>query len=214
MKKCRKCGIEVGGDLRECPLCRSKLTGDECTPYWPEQSELKKASAFYKKQLIVVALACVVVLILGLTAFRSLHTHHWVLVILWAVVAEVIIRSILKKYRPMLEILTEIAFAVCALCGFSAIWFAPFFYPVPIIITGIVIVDFCFALADKRGFYLVTFLCSILIGAIAYVLVVIFMRDISIWWHISIASCAAAFFIMFIVKGKFVFSEIKRRLWM
>ena len=166
MKKCRKCNIEVGGDLRECPLCKSKLSGDD-EPYWPEPSELKKASAFYKKQLVIVVLACVVVFILGLTVFKNSHTHHWVLI-----------------------------------------------YPVPIIITGIIAVDFCFALVDKNGYYLVTFLCSILISVVTYVLVLIFMRGISVWWHISFAACVAALFIMFIVKGKYVFSEIKRRLWM
>ena len=213
MKKCRKCNIEVGGDLRECPLCKSKLSGDD-EPYWPEPSELKKASAFYKKQLIIVVLACVVVFILGLTVFKNSHTHHWVLIILWSAAAEVIIRSVLKKYRPLPEVLTEIAFAVCALCGFSAVWFSPLLYPVPIIITGIIAVDFCFALVDKNGYYLVTFLCSILISVVTYVLVFIFMRGISVWWHISFAACVAALFIMFIVKGKYVFSEIKRRLWM
>lgn len=214
MRKCVKCNIEVGGDLTECPLCKSKLAGDEHEPYWPEQSELKKASALYKRQLIAVVLACVAVFILGITVFGNSHTHHWALFILWAVVAEVIIRSISKKYRPLPEVLTEIAFAVCALCGFSAIWFAPLLYPVPIIVIGIVAVDFCFALVDKSGYYLVSFLCSVFIGAIGYVLILIFMRGISIWWHISLAVCAAAFLIMFIVKGKFVFSEIRRRVSM
>ncbi len=214
MKKCPKCNIEVGGNLKVCPLCKTKLTGGECEPYWPEPKELKKKSAFYKKQLIIVALACVAMLILGLTMFRSSHTHHWALFILWAVVAEVVVRTLLKKYRPIPHVLTELSLSACVLCGFSAIWFAPMLYPVPIIVIGIVATDFCFALADKSGYYLISFLCSVLIGIIAYVLALVFTKNVSIWWHISIAVCAAAFLIMFIVKGRTVFSEIKRRVSM
>ena len=214
MKKCPNCKIEIGGDLRECPLCRAKLTGKDERGYWPEPRELKKASRVYKTQLLIVLLACVAVAIVDMIISPPPALQWWPLFVLWAVVIEIVIRSILRRYRPVPEIVTECAVAVCVLLGLTSIWFRGVFFLIPIILTGMVILDFCFTLADKDGYSMVFFIWGVFISAASCAVVLLLKFGNPMAWYICFGVCAAAFLIVFIVKGKFIFSEIKRRMSM
>ena len=54
MRTCPYCKIEVGGDLKKCPVCQSKLSGEAEATYFPVQTTLKITSFFYKIQLFIV----------------------------------------------------------------------------------------------------------------------------------------------------------------
>ena len=214
MKKCGKCNIEIGGNLKECPLCKTKLTGEDEAGYWPEQSELKKASKLYKVQFIIVLLACVASFIVDTVINPLPQIRWWPLFVLWAVVAEIVARSILRRYRPVPEIVTECAVAVCVLLGLTSIWFPNVFFIIPVILTGMVVLDFCFTLADKNGYSMVFFIWGVFISAVSGVIVLLIKIGEPAAWYICLGVCAAAFLLVFIIKGKFIFSEIKRRLSM
>lgn len=212
MKKCPNCKIEIGGNLNECPLCRAKLTGEDEAGYWPEPSELKKASKLYKAQLIIVLIACAAVFAVDTAVSPPPAMQWWPLFVLWAVVTEIVIRSILKRYRPVPEIVTECAVAVCVLLGLTSIWFRGVFFLIPIIMTGMVVLDLCFALADRDGYSMVFFIWGVFISAASCVVVLILKIGNPLEWHVCAGVCAAAFLIVFIARGRFIFSEIKRRL--
>ena len=52
MKKCYHCGINVGGNIEECPICQSFLEGEGEDNIWPEAEKLNTGySYFYCYQL-------------------------------------------------------------------------------------------------------------------------------------------------------------------
>ena len=212
MQRCPICNIEIGGDLKECPLCKARLEGEKEAPYWPEQSELKKTSKIYKMQLKLLIFACIVVFFIDGLFNPFPDIQWWPLFLVWTIVIEIVIRSIMRKYRPIPRIVTECTIAVCVLVAFSAIWFPEFLFIIPILMTGMVIVDFCFAITDKKGYSTVFFIWSFFISILSFILVFIIYRDFSFIWYICLGTCAAAFIVTLIVKGRFLFSEIKRRM--
>ena len=214
MKKCSKCNIEIGGSLEACPLCRTKLTGEDDTQYWPEPSDLKKASRLYKAQFIIVLIACVAVAVADIIISPPPAVQWWPLFILWAVVTEIVVRILLKRYRPLPEVVTECAVAICILLGLTSIWFPHVFFLIPIILAGMVILDLGFVLADKNGYSMVFFIFGIFISAAGGIIVLLLKIGSPLAWYICLGICAASFLTVFIVKGKFIFSEIKRRLSM
>ena len=211
MKRCENCNIEVGGNLKACPLCKSKLVGSDERPYWPSQTKLKKKSKLYKIQLAIALLACVTSIVVDKIIHPEPDVTWWPLFVLWIVAAELVIRIVMKRYRPIPEIATEFAVSVGALLGFTSIWYPDLFYMIPVLIVITVGLDLSFVLLDKRGYTMVFLIYAILIGAITSIAAIIFTPGDAWLWSISLGVCICASLTVLIANGRFVLSEIKRR---
>lgn len=209
--RCEKCKIEFGGDLKECPFCKGKLTGEPERAYWPEPHRLKKESKIYKRLMMILVFACIAAFVVDLVFDPIKQIQWWPLFVVWAIVAAIIIRAIFKKHSPTPKIITDSAIAFCVLLLLTAIWFPFAFYIVPFVLTGLVAADFIVAVMDNVGYTIIYLLWSILVGVVLFFIGFFAFGQRSVMWYVCISTCAAAFIAILALKGKFIFSEIRRR---
>lgn len=211
MKTCSNCKIEVGGNLKICPLCKEKLHGKEERKYWPAPKELKKASKLYKYQLLIMIAACVVVFIIDNVINLFPQITWWPVFVIEAFFIEIVIRMIIRRKKAVPMIVTEGLIGTSVLIGITSIWLPVLIFIVPILLTVMVVIDFIYSIADKKGYYVIFFIISLFVGAGSFIVILILGMHRGFTWYMCLFTCIVAFLVNLIVKGKDIFSEIKRR---
>lgn len=217
MKKCLNCNIQVGGHTDTCPLCQNILTGDVTTnDNWPPMLKLKKQAFFYKLQLFLVLAAIVVGLSLDFLLELN-NGKHWSLIASISLfVIEVVVFGFLKKSIVIAKIIS-ISILHIAMLLILAGWYYNFLHTVayliiPILISAALIANFVFSLIDNADNALVYLLGNILIGIIAYAVLIFSHRNRTLAWTICLMISVVTFIGIAVFKGGKVLSEVQKRM--
>ena len=220
MKNCPYCKIEVGGNLKKCPLCQSKLNGEGERQYFPKQTTLQIQSFFYKIQLFIVWAVVIMSggldFMFGLRVWPGLHIHWSLIVAMWLIVFEFGIMRLFKRGISSSRIMTMFVMLVLVMLLVTS-YYIGFFLIVaewvcPIVIMGTIIANFVLAMIDKSGNSMVYLLTNLIVGIFPYVVFHFTERDCPIAWIVCLLVSVILFVGAIIFKGREVVSEIQRRL--
>lgn len=215
MKKCTTCNIEFDGGRKLCPLCHNALTGVATSTNWPPLHSFKKRALLYKLQLFIVLAAIVISLSLDLLLKLNNGVHYSLLILMWGLTAEFLIKTFIKRNSFPSKIVSISVVTLSVLLGITSYYlgfFDPIFYLViPIIISATIVSNFVFTFIDKRGNAMIYLLATIIIGIVPYIVLAIVQKEsILVWnicWMISIV-CALG---IIVFKGKKVLIELQKR---
>ncbi len=220
MRNCPYCKIEVGGDLKKCPLCQSRLMGEPEEKYFPTQTILKFQSFFYKLQLFIVWIIIIAALGLDFTFGLPLGPFggfHWsLLVLMWLLAFESSIIRLFKKGMDAARVLSIVVVIVMIMLCITAYYFGwlqfVLYWVLPIVVMGTMIANFVFSMIDKSGNAMAYLLTNVLIGIVPYAVFYFLKKNCPVEWII----CLMVSFILFvgaiIFRGREVVNEIQRRL--
>ena len=222
MKNCPYCKIEVGGNLKKCPLCQSKLNGEPERQYFPKQTTLKLQSFFYKVQLFIVW--AIVIAALGvdflfhvqIPAFTGIHWS--LLVAMWLIVIEFGIVRLFKRGLSSSRIVTLFVFIVLIMLTITSYYVGReqfkfvIDWVLPVVIMGTLVANFVFAMIDKNGNAMVYLLTNLVVGILPYIVFYFVGRDCPVAWIVCLMVSVILFVGAIIFKGREVAGEIQRRL--
>ena len=219
MKTCPYCKIDVGGDLKKCPLCQSKLVGESDNAYFPKQTILQIQSFFYKVQLFIIW--AVVICALGIDFLFDVKipvfNFHWSLILsMWLIVFEFAIIRLFKKGRGSARIMTLFVFILLAMMMVTGYYVGYFNlvtdWVAPIAVIGTLFANFVLAMVDKSGNSMVYLLTNLVVGIVPYIVFYFMERDCPFTWIICLMVSVILFIGAIIFKGRAVVNEIQRRL--
>ena len=206
MKNCPYCKIDVGGNLKKCPFCQSKLVGEDEEKYFPTQMKLKLQSFLYKLQLFIVWI--IIISALGLdylfeVPFGRFGGFHWsLLVLMWLLAFEYSIIRLFKKGMDASRILSIVVVVVLLMMCVTAYYFDKLIFVlswvVPIVFMGTMIANFVLSMVDKSGNAMVYLLTNVLIGILPYIVCYILKKNCPVEWII----CLMFSFILFYMVTK------------
>ncbi len=219
MKNCPYCKMEVGGNLKKCPLCQSKLNGEDEMPYFPRQTTLKIQSFFYKLQLFIVW--TLVISSIGMDFLFDFKikpfTFHWSLIVsMWLIVFEFGIIRLFKRGISSSRIMSLFVVLVMVMMlvtsYYFGIWELATEWIVPIVVMGTLIANFVLAMIDKNGNAMIYLLSNLVVGIVPYIVFYFSEKDCPIAWIICLMVSVILFIGAIIFKGREVVGEIQRRL--
>ncbi len=222
MKNCPYCKIEVGGNLKKCPLCQSKLNGEPERQYFPKQTTLKLQSFFYKVQLFIVW--TIVIAALGVDFLFHVQIPafigiHWsLLVAMWLIVIEFGIVRLFKRGLSSSRIVTLFVFIVLIMLTITSYYVGReqfkfvIDWVLPVVIMGTLVANFVFAMIDKNGNAMVYLLTNLVVGILPYIVFYFVGRDCPVAWIVCLMVSVILFVGAIIFKGREVAGEIQRRL--
>lgn len=215
MKKCPSCNIEIDGYRANCPFCQNALVGEGNESNWPPINRLKKQAFFFRLQLFIVLVAVTISLSLDFLLKLNNGIHYSLLISMWGITLELLIRLIIKRHIFPTKI---ISFGVVtgsvlfALTAYYLDFFQPVFYiAIPIVISVTIITNFIFSFIDKRGNDLIYLICTILVGIVPYIVLEIGHKDMLIVWNICLMISVTAALGIIIFKGRKVLTELQKR---
>ncbi|MBE5912379.1 DUF6320 domain-containing protein [Pseudobutyrivibrio sp.] len=220
MKNCPYCKIDVGGDLKKCPFCQSKLVGTPEDKYFPTQTILKFQSFFYKVQLFIVWI--IIISALGLDFLFGLplgpfDDFHWsLLVLMWLFAFEFGIIRLFKRGMSPSRILSISVVVVMAMIFITA-YYTGFlklyvYWIMPNVVMATMVANFALCMIDKSGNSMVYLLTNVLMGIIPYIAFYAWKKESPVEWIVSLLVGFILFVGAIIFKGREVVSEIQRRL--
>lgn len=222
MMNCPYCKIEVGGDLRKCPFCQSKLVGEPEERYFPTQTILKLQSFFYKLQLFIVWILIIAALgidfLFGLTfpPFNATGFHWSLLVLMWLFAFEFGIIRLFKKGMSPSRILSIFVVVVMIMVSVTAYYMGflklVIYWIMPNVVMATMVANFVFAMIDKSGNAMAYLLTNVLIGILPYIAFYIYQKNCPIEWIVCLLVGFVLLVGAIIFKGREVVSEIQRRL--
>ncbi|MDO4478822.1 MAG: DUF6320 domain-containing protein [Lachnospiraceae bacterium] len=220
MKTCRKCAIEVGGDRKLCPLCQGTLIGDATPALWPANTKIKKRSLLYRLQLYA-ALIVVVLFLFGdfvLTGPEPPAKYISLVVAAWVLAFEIFLNRALHWSAVPVRIWNLACLAAAILMIFTG-WYLGFLRMtltliIPIACGILLIVNFIFALIDRKDNVMVYLLCNIPVGLFPYIVMSIVKgRAYPTWaWRYCMLICVITILGIAIFKGKKMMAEISKRM--
>ncbi len=220
MRTCPYCRIEVGGDLKKCPLCQSKLSGEAGKPYFPKQTTQKIKSFLYKLQLFIIWV--IVIAGLGIDFLFELKIPHfpnlhWSLILaMWLIAFEFGMMRQFTKGSGSSRKVTMMVFIILALLMITSyyfnFWQLCIDWIVPVVITATMIANFVLAMIDKQGNAMVYLLTILLVGVLPYIVMRFGYEKSPATWIICMLVAVILFVGAIIFKGRMVAGEIRRRL--
>lgn len=218
MKKCYHCGINVGGDIEECPICQSFLEGEGEENIWPVAEKLKKQSVIYKLQLFLLLSASIIVVFID-HIFKVGQIRHWSLVFVLAVIfIEGFIKRItVKRLNPAGWISNIVLISLIIMLVWSYMCGALgniIMLPVPVILTASLLPNLILCSLDRTENALVYMLINIFLCAIIPVGMYANHLSINIPWAVSFLGAVISLLYLLIFNGRKALIEIQKRLYM
>jgi hypothetical protein len=220
MKNCPYCKVDVGGNLKKCPFCQSRLVGEDEDKYFPTQLRLKFQSFFFKLQLFIVWIIIISALWLDYIfklPFGQYGGFHWsLLVLMWLFGFEFSIIHVFKKGMDASRVLSIVAVIVMLMVCITAYYFGALKWVLewvmPIAVMGTIVANFVFSMIDKSGNAMVYLLTDLLIGIVPYFVCMTLKKNCPIEWMICLLVSFIIFVGAIIFRGREVVNEIQRRL--
>lgn len=215
MRICKKCNLKIKTDSDICPLCQNKLIGKKEENVFPIIPNIyKKYFTFFKILLFisfVTSLLCIAVDLM-------INKYHFSLFVILGFVCLFIIlktafnnkESIFKSILSQLIILSCLSILWDYFTGFHH-WSFTYVIPILCIICSINLVILSIMLKDYLEQEIFYFICTILIGIIPLLFIVIGISN-KIPSIISTLLNLICFITLLIFKFKDVKEELKRRM--
>ena len=118
MLKCRKCGVNVDGDKRCCPLCQGELNGEPETEMYPAYAQPKYSSFFLIKLISFIAITAIVICIS--TDYMLTESFSWSLISVAGIICGWLTTAVGITYRK--RILKNITWQLFLITSLSVIW--------------------------------------------------------------------------------------------
>jgi hypothetical protein len=118
MKRCERCGVEIGGELERCPLCQSELHGQAEPSVFPA-NVVRKSGTMALKILAFATGACLLSMLFAGFAF-ALPVNIVVVICLALALNYLLVRAILIHAPDFLRIVARYFLLLLAI---SLIWF-------------------------------------------------------------------------------------------
>lgn len=220
MKQCRKCGVNIDGDLGNCPLCGA-FVGEEKSPtiYEYPQVNIKTRQKLFLKismfiTVFVIALVAAINLAVNRTISWSLHVMFG-FALAWICIG----RPTIKIFNTRKHLAWNFAGAI-ALLFYINIWTSKLANPwaftlgMPIVVLtwATVLEILCFAHRGGRGNYQIALTKLFALSAICIGISFIWTKTCTWGWYV----CTARGFIDVLALSFFskdtYFGELKRRL--
>lgn len=215
MRICKKCNLKIKTDSDICPLCQNKLIGKKEENVFPIIPNIyKKYFTFFKILLFisfVTSLLCIAVDLM-------INKYHFSLFVILGFVCLFIIlktafnnkESIFKSILSQLIILSCLSILWDYFTGFHH-WSFTYVIPILCIICSINLAILSIMLKDYLEQEIFYFICTILIGIIPLLFIVIDIPN-KIPSVISVLFNLICFITLLIFKFKDVKEELKRRM--
>lgn len=218
MKNCLNCGIEIGGNVKTCPLCQNALVGEASVDNWPPLEKLKKRAFFYKLQLFIVLASIVICLSLDyLLELNGESSRHWSMIFsVCAITVEIVVTGFVKRSVVVAKILSMSVLHVSLILLFVS-WYYNFmglvvYVVIPFLMCATLIANLVFSLIDKTSNAMVYLLANILVGVLAYAVIMAGHKSNTLPWTICLMCSMVTLIGIIIFKGKKVISEIQKRM--
>ena len=220
MKICPYCRIEVGGDLKKCPVCQSKLSGEGERDYFAKVPNLQIKSFFYKLQLFIAWVVIIgflgVDFLFGVKISLFPEVHWSLLIAMWLIVLEFWMLRQFTRGTGSARNMTYMTFVILVMLwitshytGFEWLvvdWIAP------IALMATMIANFVFAMTDKNGNAMVYLLTNLLVGALPYLVLHFRDKGTPFTWILCLLVSVILFIGALIFKCRSVAAEFRRRL--
>lgn len=218
MKTCKHCKITVGGEANICPLCQTKLKGENDEPYFPYKWKPKQIPLAIKILIFLLLSACVVFLILDLTYSLFDNFHPSIMTLVWIICILITTKHYIKNHRSIPKMIfgamvlaSLLTYITGKVYGFE--WLAiDYIIPIWCCLTLIVNFVFCLIKAVFAESALIFMLLNIIVGIISYITILINNDDVPVSWMICLLLSIITFIGIAVFKGKTVFYEIQKRM--
>lgn len=215
MRICKKCNLKIKTDSDICPLCQNKLIGKKEENVFPIIPNIYKKYLTFFKILLFISF---IISLLCITADLMINKYHFSLFVILGFVCLFIIlktafnnkESIFKSILSQLVILSCLSILWDYFTGFHH-WSITYVIPILCIICSINLAILSIVLKDYLEQEIFYFICTILIGIIPLLFIVIGIPN-KIPSIISILLNLTCFITLLIFKFKDVKEEIKRRM--
>ena len=219
MKYCRKCKIEVMGDLKICPLCQQELEikDEHVEELYPATIEKR-----FNNHMLLKVFGFIAMIISVLAVFFNIilpsETLWSVIVVgvmglIWLSVATAIKKhkDILKYLWYQILILGLAAIFIDTMTGVHG-WAMTFVIPIMLVVAIIAMYVLSKLLRLQAGDYMIYLLLDVLLGTIPFIYTLTHdvVTDIPAW--VCILASIISVMGLAIFEGKNMMSELKRRL--
>ena len=215
MRTCPHCNISVGGSSEYCPLCQNALIGEASEDIWPAQEVIKGQSLLFSIQLFIVLSAAAISLCVDFLLEKHGAVHWSLLVLVWTLVGEWLIKNFSHKYHNKSGILTLSLIILSILLmitgHFTGSWKPIIRLVVPIIYIITLVVNFIMSMMEKKSNALAYLLATVVISAGPYALFFMLDKNISTAWTICLMVSLVTFIGVCVFKGRIVIMEIQKR---
>ncbi len=212
MKICPYCKIEVGGDFDTCPLCQNQLSGTATEKFWPSPAPLKQNSKGYKIQLFISWAVIVLAFFCDLWLDKKPGISWSIITMIWILVAEFTIRSVIVMHHNAAGVFTRIALSGIIVLIISSLWFPVLLAIIPIPLMGILALNFFITMFDKNSDGMVNFISSFFTGLLSWIIVIVFMKsELTMLWKICLLVSILTFIGTLVFKGRILFREFRKR---
>lgn len=211
MKMCSKCRIEIGGAQEYCPLCHAHLTGETSENNWPSIVSIRKKD----RRVLFLFLAVLIIVPLAVLAYQICHLSDAMPIVLivavWIATGEIIAALIIKRVMRIAGALVACYITLNVLLIFTSFWYGEAIDAVPFIMTGIMILAFVLTITDTAGNSFVYFLFAAGAMIASYVAAHMLGQYNGVFWKICTLVGVSTTVIIFVVCGKRISTELKKR---
>ena len=215
MRICKKCNLKIKTDSDICPLCQNKLIGKKEENVFPLIPNIYKKYFTFFKILLFISF---IISLLCITVDLTINKYHFSLFVILGFICLFIIlktafnnkESIFKSILSQLIILSCLSILWDYFTGFHR-WSITYVIPILCIICSINLAILSIVLKDYLEQEIFYFICTILIGIIPLLFIVIDIPN-KIPSVISVLFNLICFITLLIFKFKDVKEELKRRM--
>ncbi|MCM1523324.1 MAG: DUF6320 domain-containing protein [Ruminococcus sp.] len=118
MQHCGKCGVDVEGDKKMCPLCQGELTGRPEPEMFPPLPEPRFKSGFLRKLISFIAISALVICLL--TDYMLSGRLTWSLISAAGIICAWLTTSVGIAYRK--RVLKNITFELILVTSLAVLW--------------------------------------------------------------------------------------------
>ncbi len=217
MKTCKHCNVNIGGNLKHCPLCQSPLKGEDDLPFWPAQKSLQKASILLKILVFLAVSAVIVCYFLDYRLLTVAHPHFSHPVFVYVVIGLPATILYIKSHNSVPRVLLRSMLISSVLIIYTGYFLGKLQlvsdYIIPIIFLGTLIANFVFCFIDA-GFTedsMLCIFCNIVIGIIPNIAMMVRRGDIPLLWNVTFLLSIITLLGIIVFKGRVLVIELQKR---
>lgn len=218
MKTCPYCRINVGGEIKSCPICQNPLKGEGGENLYPVNKNLETMSLLAK----ILIFAFWAVFFLGAFFNHVLWDGAIVKILLMYLVVGittmVLTAALIRARHSVPKIIFRSMLGVMFVClsagdifhikSLMVDWILPFVFIAVIVATFV----FCFIEASITEDSILGIGLCLLLGIVSNIVQLIRHVEMPIMWSVCFLICIIALIAILIFKGRIFILEIRKRL--